>query len=301
MTDNSIIHKKTIRYGYAILINYYYYIEDSIIKIIKTTFEYLHPSTYEYTSNEEFGDYVVVNVDDKLSPPPQQWINNNLLTSIRESIYIPSNEYTSEQLIELGYKPIATNENFKANLWNCYIYSDHRKYEILSEFIDLWDIKKLNIHLISGPYNEDEYQLFKDFNTDMSFTPNVQFHSTHLHDFTKDELIEFIKNNENNEAWKKKDSDRVHITILNEPNFEVDAELFNILTKERRIFIVNDTDYDRFNKFMEYVCVPGKMIKQFCEISRNNYPFLKTNDDIYALYSHPDFDSLAKQMNYIRF
>lgn len=303
MSDSSnIIQRKTVINGYVALINYYYIIEDSIVNIYKTTVDYLYPKPV-YKSIQGFGEFVIINTDDQDDQDDNninnRWFNRNLMQSIRRSIYFPKYEYSEEELEKIGYKSIVKNIHFKENKWNCYIYSDKHKYNILSEFIDMWKIKKINIHLVSGLYDPDEYELFSDFNIEMSLTPNTTFHNTHLHDFNKESVLDFMQKNESNKLWQEKDV--INLTIINNPQFEIDSDIYNQLTKNGNMFIVFDINLKHFNKFMDYATIPATHITELCKINGNLYPPIHTSDDLYVVYSNPEYDSLVRQLNYIRF
>ena len=301
MTDSiNTIQRKTVINGYVALINYYYIIEDSIVSIYRTTVDYLYPKR-TYTS-QGVGEFVIIG-DDKESDDEivtsGRWFNPMFMQSIRKSLYKPKYEYSQEELEMLGYKPISKNSQFKEDKWNCYIYSDKHKYDILSEFIDMWQIKQLNIHLISGLYDPDEYELFSDFNAEMSLTPNVTFHNIHLHDFDKGGLMEFLEKIKKEHTWSK----QTNLIIINNPQFAIDNDMYSQLSSNNNMFAVFDTNLKNYNQYMEYITIPANVIEDFNQYQAkdDSYPPIHTKDDLYVIYSHPDYNSLMKQLNYIQF
>ena len=303
-SENSIQHKIVID-GYVYLINYYYIIEDSITNFYRTTVDYLYPKPV-CKKQQEFGEFVIIDEGDTIEPPlDDRWYNPAFMQSIRRSLYFPKYEYSAEELEKLGYKPITKNSQFKNDKYNCFIYSDKHKYNVLQEFIKIWQLNKININLISGLYDPDEYELFSDFNAEMTLFPGIKFHNTHLHDFNKESILELIQKNETtnttNTTNTLNDTESVNLTIINNPQFEIDINLYSQLTKNKSIFIVFDNKLDNFNKFMDYISIPANQIEELCKLPNNSYPVIHTRDDLYVIYSNPEYDALVKQLNYLRF
>jgi hypothetical protein len=289
---------KTQSDGLTILTTYFYYIEDSIIRVYKTTIEYLYPPIkpkYE----QSYGEFEIIEPTD-YEENNSMWFGHNLMTSIRNSLYVPTIDYTYEELENLGYKPLSENQYFKDTIWNCMIYSDNRKFEILLELINIWKLNKINIHIISGPYEHNEFELFTQLSNDMPCDTEVTFHNTYLHDFNKESLLNFIRKNPKEFKFWKTDGDRINLTVLNCPQFEVDSEIYTEIVGDKKNLIVFDDNLDRFNIFMDYVAVPSKHITKCAEVTNTKYPMINTDNDMYAVYSHSDCDSLARQLNYLR-
>lgn len=294
MTD-SVIQRKTIINGYVALINYYYIIEDSIVNIYKTTIDYLYPQKLYITQG--IGEFVIIGDDDiKEDIPTATWLNPMFMKSIHQSFYKPKYDYSDEKLESLGYKSLEHNSHFNESLWNCYIYSNQYKYDILSKFITSWNQTNLNIHLISGLYDPDEYELFSNFNIDMTLYPDITFHNTHLHEFNKDGLLEFIEKIKSERTWKVV----TNMIIINNPQFTIDNDIMTQLTDENNMFIVFDTNLDNFNSNMEYISIPANKIEDFNKNLKDTYPPINSKDNINVLLSNPEFDPLMKHMNYIR-
>lgn len=289
---------KTQHGNMTLLTTYYYYIEDSIIKIYKTTLEYLYPSKKAIEQN--YGEFEIVTEDDYTENNGFWTGGKNLLTSIKTSLYVPRINYSSEELENLGYKPLIQNDYFKENVWNCMIYSDNRKYDVLSELIDYWKIKKVNIHIISGPYEHIEYELSTQFTSDLPSDVDVTFHTTYLHEFDKESLLTFIRNNEKEFKFWKRANEEINLTILNQPKFEVDSEVYTEIVGDKKNLIVFESEIERFNRFIDYIIIPSREICRFGHVVRTKYPQINNDDETYAVYSHSDCDALTRQLNYIR-
>lgn len=289
---------KTHSDGQTILTTYYYYIEDSIIKIYKSTIEYLYPPA-KPIRDQEYGEFEIVESTD-YEESSSMWFGRNLMTSIRTSLYVPKIDYTYEELENLGYKPLSENQYFKDSIWNCMIYSDNRKYDVLLELINIWKLDKLNIHIISGPIEHNEYELFTDFSRDLPTDMEVTFHNTYLHSFDKKSLLDFIRNNPKEFKFWKTENDTINITILNCPEFEIDSEIYTEIVGDKKNLIVFDENIDRFNLFTDYISIPSRLISKCAEVTKTKYPMINNDSDMYAVYSHSDCDSLARQLNYLR-
>jgi hypothetical protein len=293
----SSIQTKTEHNGIVSLTTYYYYLENSIIKIYNTTIEYLYPTKLE--SIQLPGEFEIVNYDDYESENTL-WYGRTLITSIKNSLYIPRIDYSAKELENIGYAPLLYNNYFGQSIWNCLIYSDNRKYDLLLEFINIWKLKKINIHYISGSFENNEYDLFAKFSEDLTINTNVTFHTTYLDKFDKQSFIDFIKNYKTEFKFSKKHSDTINITILNNPEFDVDSEIYTEISGDKKNIIIFDKNISNFNRFIDYVCLPSSMITKFGESINTQYPLINNSEDMYAIYSHSDCDSLARQLNYIR-
>jgi len=303
MSDNNFnntIQQKTFRDGLTVIITYYYYVEDSIINIYKSTVEYLKG----YKNNnikQESNEFDIIKREDYLTEDENSfWLGSSIMfKSLKNSIYRPHIEYTPEQLSKLGYKPLNENQNFKKQPWNCFIHSNNTKYEILSEPINIWNLKKINIHIISGPYEHNEYDLFSQFNNAFASNIDVTFHNTHLHKFDKESVIEFInKNPKEFKFWKEK-LDTAHLVVLNEPSFEIDAEVYATIANDNQRIVIFDKDLEKCNKFVEYVCIPSMFIDKYNKLFKQNYPTINSSD-IYTVYIQKEYESLLTELNFIR-
>jgi hypothetical protein len=303
MSENNIIQHKTFRDGLVVLTTYYYYIEDSIINIYKSTIEYLKGGKEHKTEiiTQRYGDFDIIKKEDYMIKDENSfWLGSSImLKTLKESIYKPRIEYTPELLADLGYKPLSGNEGFKKQPWNCFIYADKSKYEMLHEIIDIWNLKKINIHIISGPYEHDEYDLFSQFNNSFASNVDVTFHNTHLHKFDKNSTIEFInKNPKEFKFWKEK-TDIAHLVVLNQPDFEIDAEVYANIANDNQRIIIFEKDLERCNKFVEYVAIPSIFIKRYNDIFKQNYPTINS-DNIYVIYVQKEYETMLVDMNYLR-
>jgi hypothetical protein len=301
--SNNKIQRKTFIEGLVILTTYYYYIEDSIINIYKSTIEYLKGDKESDVKcfSQEFGDFDIIKREDYITENENSfWLGSSIiLKSLKESIYKPRIEYTPELLADFGYKPLSGNEGFKKQPCNCFIYADKSKYEMLNEIINIWNLKKINIHIISGPYQHEEYNLFSHFNSSFTSSIDVTFHNTHLHKFDKESVIEFInKNPKEFKFWKYK-TDTAHLVVLNEPDFEIDAEVYATIANDNQRLIIFEKDLEKCNKFVEYVSIPSIFINKYNEIFKQNYPTINS-DDIYVIYVQKEYESMLTDMSYLR-
>jgi hypothetical protein len=299
--SNNIIQHKTFRDGLIVLTTYYYYIEDSIINIYKSTIEYLNSGNQKEIITQKYGEFDIIKKEDYMTNDENSfWMGSSImLKSLKDSIYKPRIEYTPELLSELGYKPLTGNQEFKRQPWNCFIYSDNFKYEMLHEMIDIWNLKKINIHIISGPYEHEEYDLFSQFNSSFVSDIDVTFHNTHLHKFDKDSVTEFInKNPKEFKFWKEK-KDTTHLVVLNQPDFEIDAELYSTIANDNQRVIIFEKDLERCNKFVEYIAIPSIFINRYNRLFKQNYPTINS-DNMYTIYVQKEYESILADMSYLR-
>lgn len=294
---NNLFASKSIHSKYIYLINYYYIIEDSIKGSYQSAVEYWYPPP-QIDSNT-YQDFELVDIDDCNVDEPDNWFAGNMLKSIRESVYIPSKEHTMEELENSGYFPLIHNKLFSEQPWNCLITDcDNCKFDILTQIMSHWDIKKVDLHIISGPYEDDSFEQYKKFTTDLDSNSKIQ--NTYLRKFDKDDYHSFIDGHESDFKFWKTEHDTIHITILDNPNFEIKSEDINPITGNNKYFIVFQKKLEPVSKYVDYIVTPSNNIKKIQDIfPEHQYPTIN-DTSIYSVIPHPNIHELNSQLNYIR-
>jgi hypothetical protein len=291
-----IVSTKALHKQYTYLLNYYYILEDSIKDTYNSAVNYLYSKPKAITME---GDFEIIDPDEYEFDKDDKYWRGNLIKSIRDSVYIPYHNNTMEQLEDLGYYPLSNNKYFAEHIWNCLIIENNNKFAILNLLMYHWKLTKLNIHIISGSYDDESFNQYKMFCQNLDDNIEVTFHNTYLHQFDRKDYLDFIQKHEDDFRFWKTDGDNVHLTILDNPNFEIESTDIQEIIGNNKYFIVFQNELKSIINHIDYIVAPSNQISKLSEILDQNYPVLN-DPELHAVICHPYYQDLISQMNYIR-
>ena len=295
---NNILSSHRLRRQYIYLLNYYYIIEDSVKGTYRSTIEYWFPSEPNIETHD---DFELVDIDDCQYEEPDKWFENSVFQSIKDSIYLPQKEHSMEELENYGYYPLSNNKQFSQHFWDCQISEcDKCKYDILAQLMSHWKDSKVNIHIISGPYEEDSFYQYKEFANRLDHNFNIQ--NTYLHKFDRDNYLTFIEshNEQSKFKFKKREQDTIYLTILDNPEFELGHDDLSYVSGTNKHFIIFQHELTLPFNDVDYIVTPSSNIKELNTMMTDyQYPPLDDNS-IYIVISHPLTREMKPQLNYIK-
>lgn len=215
----------------------------------------------------------------------------DLFTSVRESIYYLSPPvWTNEEIEKLGYMPIRHNTFLSDRTWNCLISHCPQRFEIALELLKLWNLDKtqLQVHLVTGKYDETDYQLHQTFLKEVN-SHNVSI--SHLDTYQKENMDTFLDLYPDNRK-----PGYIQCTILDNVPFVLSKKNIKKLSCHTDFFIIMDSRMVNLD-IVDYAIMMSPEIRKFNQLYQYQYPEFYDNNVLVVLCH---YESIIKQLNYHR-